>query len=45
MIGWANFILSEISMEFRYQLINSLVMGGDDIIFECRDIPMTAVKS
>jgi hypothetical protein len=41
----ATFILSEISMEFRYQLINSLVMGGDDIIFECRDIPMTAVKS
>jgi len=40
----ATFILSEISMEFRYQLINSLVIGGDNIIFECKNVPMTAVK-
>ena len=40
----ATFLISEISIEFKYYLINSIVVGGDDIVLECEDVPITAIN-
>jgi len=40
----ATFLVSEISIEFKYFMINSMVVDGDNIVVECEDVPMTALS-
>ena len=40
----ASYLVSELSIKFKYHFINSLVMSGRDILVECSDVPKTAVS-
>ena len=40
----ASYIVSELSIKFKYHLINSLIISGRDILVECNDVPKTAVS-
>lgn len=40
----ASYLVSELSVKFKYHFINSLVMSGKDILVECNEVPRTAVS-
>ncbi len=40
----ASYIVSELSIRFKYHLINSLIISNRDILVECNDVPKTAVS-
>jgi hypothetical protein len=40
----ATFLLSEISVEFKYYTINALIVDTESIVFKCKDVPITALS-
>ncbi len=40
----ALYLVSELSVRFKYHLINNLVMTYDDIVLECKRVPKTALS-
>ena len=40
----ATYLVSELSIAFKYHLINSLVASERDIVFECKDVPRMALS-
>jgi hypothetical protein len=40
----ATYLVSELSVQFKYHLINSLVLSNRDITFECKDVPKMAIS-
>ena len=40
----ALYLVTELSVEFKYHLINNLVQKQDDIVLECKRVPKTALS-
>ena len=40
----ATFLLSELSAEFKYYMINQFVMDGDDIVLDLNRVPISVIR-
>ena len=40
----ALYLVAELSVEFKYHMINNLVMTHNDIVLECKRVPKTALS-
>ena len=40
----ALYLVAELSVRFKYHLINNLVMTHEDIVLECKKVPRTALS-
>lgn len=40
----ALYLVAELSIEFKYHIINNLVMTHDDIVLKCKRVPKTALS-
>jgi len=40
----ATYLVSELSTEFKYHMINNLITSRDEIILDCKQVPTTALS-
>jgi hypothetical protein len=40
----ATYLISELSTEFKYHMINNLIKNRDEIILDCKQVPRTALS-